>query len=74
METNKPIFLNHWNTARTARYLGVNERTLEAWRCYGGGPPFRKIGRKVVYEPTTVERWAEGKTRENTIEPRRRKP
>lgn len=36
-------------------------RTLAKLRCLGGGPPFRKIGRLVVYSPADLIAWAEGK-------------
>ena len=35
--------------------------TLGKLRWLGGGPPFRKIGRLVVYEPADLIAWAEGK-------------
>lgn len=35
-------------TAQAAAYLGLSPRTLEEWRLRGGGPVFRKLGRRTV--------------------------
>jgi len=32
-----------------AEYINGSERTLEAWRHKGGGPPYFKCGRRVLY-------------------------
>jgi hypothetical protein len=36
-------------------------RTLAKLRVLGGGPPFRKIGRLVVYDPSDLMAWAGSK-------------
>lgn len=36
------------STAEAGRLLGVSPRTLEDWRLRGGGPLFRKLGRRLV--------------------------
>lgn len=36
-------------------------RTLAKLRVRGGGPPFRKIGRLVVYDPNDLADWAGSK-------------
>lgn len=36
-------------------------RTLAKLRVIGGGPPFRKIGRLVVYDPSDLVAWANAK-------------
>lgn len=35
-------------TSEAAAYLGTSPRTLEDWRLTGGGPVFRKVGRRLV--------------------------
>ena len=40
---------NLLNTAEAASYLGLKPCTLEKWRCVGGGPVYRKIGKAVRY-------------------------
>lgn len=36
------------STAEASAFLSVSPRTLEDWRLRGGGPRFRKIGRRLV--------------------------
>jgi hypothetical protein len=46
-------------------------RTLAKLRVLGGGPPYRKIGRLVVYDPSDLAEWASAKMsapRRNTSE------
>ena len=38
--------------------LRVSPRTLEKFRVIGGGPRFRKFGRKVLYARSDLETWA----------------
>lgn len=40
-----------------ARYLGVTVQTLAAWRWKKVGPPYRKVGRRVRYDPTELDSW-----------------
>ncbi|WP_443749395.1 helix-turn-helix transcriptional regulator [Asticcacaulis solisilvae] len=35
-------------TQQAATFLGASPRTLEDWRLRGGGPVYRKIGRRLV--------------------------
>ena len=46
-------------TKQCADLLGISPATLESARCRGqeGYPPFYKIGRRVVYSRSEVERW-----------------
>ena len=45
--------------AETAEFLGLTKKTLAEWRCQRKGPPWIKIGGRVRYAPTQVERWVE---------------
>ena len=54
------------DTAEAAEYLHVSPRTLEAWRVRGGGPLFRKLGRRVLYDPDDLFDWLEDATRTST--------
>lgn len=46
------------------RYAGViSVRTLANWRSAGAGPDFVKVGGRVVYERTAVERWEAARKR-----------
>ncbi|MGX7345436.1 helix-turn-helix domain-containing protein [Acetobacter pasteurianus] len=40
-----------------AELIGVSVRTLEKYRCTGGGPPFLKVGSRVLYLREDVEAW-----------------
>lgn len=41
----------------TAERMGVKRKTLDNWRCAKKGPPFYRIGGRVVYDDDEVERW-----------------
>ena len=46
-------------TVQAAEWLGTSRRTLEDWRLRGGGPVFRKLGRRLVrYAPADLEAFA----------------
>ena len=51
-----------------AAYLRLSERTLERHRIAGTGPAFVKLGRRVVYRRSDVDRWAEDRTVLSTSE------
>ena len=41
------------------RGLGVARTTLAKLRCLGGGPPFHRYGRKILYRPDEILEWAD---------------
>ena len=41
-----------------AEYLRLSPRTLEKQRVIGGGPKFRKFGRRVMYAVADLDAWA----------------
>ncbi|MBK9171069.1 MAG: hypothetical protein IPM24_26920 [Bryobacterales bacterium] len=47
MESNKLL-----KEADVAEMLGVSILTLRKWRCYGKGPEFRRLARRVVRYPS----------------------
>jgi hypothetical protein len=51
--------LRYLNNAQAAAYLNLSPRTLEKQRVIGGGPRFRKFGRRVVYALADLEAWAD---------------
>lgn len=51
-----------------AKQLDCETKTLQAWRCRGGGPPFIKVGRLVKYRPQDVEAWIESRRVASTSE------
>jgi len=47
----EPLF----DESTIATKLCCKVKTLQVWRCRGGGPPFYKIGRLVRYRLSEVE-------------------
>lgn len=44
-------------SAETARLLAVKEQTLAAWRHFGRGPRFCKVGRSIFYRRDDLRAW-----------------
>jgi len=38
-----------------ADFSGLSKSTLDKMRVFGGGPPYLKIGRRVVYDPADLD-------------------
>jgi hypothetical protein len=51
------------NTKQAAALLGLKPNTLEKMRVYGGGPIYRKHGRKVRYHLQDLMMWSEATKR-----------
>ena len=57
------------NQRQAASLIGVSERTLESWRCRGGGPPFVKISRRAVrYRRQDIDQWVGERVQYSTSE------
>jgi excisionase family DNA binding protein len=52
-----------------AEYLRLSPRTLEKQRVIGGGPRFRKFGRRVMYAVADLDAWADARSFEATSDP-----
>ena len=52
-----------------ADYLRLPPRTLEKQRVLGGGPKFRKFGRRVMYAVADLDAWAAERSYETTSDP-----
>lgn len=52
-----------------AEYLRLSPRTLEKQRVIGGGPKFRKFGRRVMYAVSDLDTWADQHSYEATSDP-----
>ena len=59
----RPIYLTNQEAAALLR---LSPRTLEKQRLVGGGPPFKKFGRRVLYALEDLEAWAARRTFDNT--------
>lgn len=51
-----------------ASHLKVSKSWLDKKRLTGGGPPFMKFGRRVVYDMGDLEKWAAANRRHHTAE------
>lgn len=47
-----------WTIEDVARYLRLPVQTLYQWRRRHTGPPARRCGRHLRYDPAAVRRWA----------------
>ncbi len=56
------------DTRRAAELIGMSKRTLEKWRGEGTGPPFLKLGRRVLYSVADLEEWILSRRRYSTSE------
>ena len=57
------------SNAEAAEFLHLSPRTLEKQRVIGGGPKFRKFGRRVVYALDDLESWANARSCDTTSDP-----
>ncbi len=55
-----------FNTTAAAQYLGLSPRTLETKRTRGGGPEFEKLGRRVVYRKSALDKWRGSRQQRST--------
>ncbi|WP_129668562.1 helix-turn-helix domain-containing protein [Phytoactinopolyspora endophytica] len=46
-----------WTVEDVSHYLGVPVKTLYQWKWRGEGPPVRKIGRHLRYDPAALKTW-----------------
>ena len=62
----QPIKSGMLPTREASRFLTMQgyptaAATLSKWRCVGGGPSFRRYGRKIVYGAEDLMTWAENR-------------
>ena len=64
------------DTQAAAERVGLARATLAKLRVTGGGPPFIKLGARVLYESADLEAWvaAQGKRRSTSDAPARDAP
>lgn len=61
-----PILRRMLRTPEAAAYCGSSASTFEKLRLSGGGPGYLKLGRRVVYDPTDLDRWLAANRRVST--------
>ena len=49
-----------------ASYIGLSHSTLAKYRTTGEGPPFMKIGRKVLYDVAVLDDWLASRVHQST--------
>ncbi|MBC2732805.1 MAG: helix-turn-helix domain-containing protein [Desulfobacteraceae bacterium] len=59
----------YFSTEQAATYIGLSRRTLEGFRCRGGGPVFIKAGRRCLYRREDLDTWAMSRRCESTSDP-----
>jgi hypothetical protein len=59
----------HINQNQLAERWNLSPRTLESWRWLGEGPPFLKLGGRVVYRIEDVEAHEAAQLRDSTAAP-----
>src|SRR5208282_4881855 len=57
-----------FDTKKAAIYLGLSKPYLDKLRCFGGGPRFAKLGRRVVYRVRDLDIWLDQHLKANTGE------
>ncbi|NHN89419.1 helix-turn-helix transcriptional regulator [Acetobacter conturbans] len=55
-------------TPQAAHKLNISPRTLERYRCRGGGPVFRKMGGRVLYHVDDIRHWIDNVACRSTSE------
>jgi len=66
MQTSTELFEELLEQDEAARLIRHSPRTLERQRWAGTGPPFLKIGRKVLYDRQELLAWARSHRRTST--------
>lgn len=64
-----PVVPRYLRTPDAALHLGVSAATLEKHRCYGTGPRFHRLGRRIVYTFADLDEWAATGRMRSTKEP-----
>ncbi|EYS92657.1 transcriptional regulator [Cupriavidus sp. SK-4] len=67
--TTTPQLQRYLTNDEAADYLRLSPRTLEKQRVIGGGPKFRKFGRRVMYAVADLNTWADQRSYEATSDP-----
>jgi excisionase family DNA binding protein len=56
---NRTPIADYVDTNEMAALLGVHPTTLVKWRTARKGPPFHRLGQKVLYSVSRFEAWLE---------------
>ena len=64
--TTRQAIIKHLNQIELSRRWSLSPRTLERWRWLGEGPPYLKIGGRVVYRMEDIEAYEAQNLRDGT--------
>lgn len=64
--TNPQTHRRKLRTREAAAYTGLAKSTLEKLRVRGGGAPYMRVGRVVVYDQDDLDRWLAAHKRRST--------
>jgi hypothetical protein len=65
------VFIKHLNQLELARRWAMSPRSLERWRWAGAGPPFLKLGGRILYRERDIESFEAERLRRCTSMPSR---
>jgi hypothetical protein len=57
MSSSEPLLSEFLTKEELATELRRNPRTLDRWAVLGDGPPRTRVGRRVLYRRTSVQKW-----------------
>lgn len=49
-----------WGVEELSTFLGVPVHTIRGWRSKNYGPPARKVGKHLRWDPVKVHEWFDG--------------
>jgi hypothetical protein len=58
----------YMTSLQAAKHLKMSPKTLEKYRAVGGGPVFRKHGRRVIYRISDLDAWSDERKAHSTAE------
>ncbi len=62
---NEQTSSRRFTDVEAAKYLGISAGTLRRHRWQRTGPPYVKLGARVIYDQAELDRWIES----NTVRP-----
>lgn len=68
-DSETPAATVYLTCEEAGKHLKLSPRTLEKMRTIGGGPLFRKLGRRVMYSIADLDEWADSRACESTSDP-----
>lgn len=53
----QPSIDGYLTSERLAEHLGVHPSTLVKWRMARSGPPYVRVGKRILYSQNSIENW-----------------